>query len=188
MFVKNETKLTIYKKRIIEDYIDSLAIEDILNNKIKQNPHIKIKITKKDKNIIPEFKFSIQASKLIAFCEVAYTSDSLYNQAVFMLYDLFGFRRDKYDRFYNEINYLNTMNKSINHKSIILDYIVGKNILDVGPGGGALMDLILDNNPNLKVSGIDISENVINTLNEKKKNENKSEPIQNMCVSFLKRS
>ena len=171
---ENKKQINIYKKRIIEDYIDSLAIEDILNNKIKQNPHIKIKITKKDKNIIPEFKFSIQASKLIAFCEVAYTSDSLYNQAVFMLYDLFGFRRDKYDRFYNEINYLNTMNKSINHKSIILDYIVGKNILDVGPGGGALMDLILDNNPNLKVSGIDISENVINTLNEKKKNENKS--------------
>lgn len=170
---ENKKQINIYKKRIIEDYLDSLEIEDILNNKIKQNPHIKIKISKKEENIIPEFKFSIQAARLISFCEVAYTSDSLYNQAVFMLYDLFGFRRDKYDRFYNEINYLNTMNKSINHKSIILDYIVGNNILDVGPGGGALMDLIIESNPNLNVSGIDISENVINTLNEKKKEENK---------------
>lgn len=170
---ENTKQINIYKKRIIEDYIDSLEIDDILNNKIKHNPHISIKITKKDQNIIPEFKFSIQASRLISFCEVAYTSDSLYNKAVFMLYDLFGFRRDKYDRFYNEISYLNTMNKSINHKSIILDYIVGKDILDVGPGGGALMDLILENNPNLNVSGIDISENVINTLNQKKKDEQK---------------
>jgi len=170
---EDKKQINIYKKRIIEDYIDSLEIEDILNNKIKQNPHIRIKISKKGKNIIPEFKFSIQASRLISFCEVAYTSDSLYNQAVFMLYDLFGFRRDKYDRFYNEISYLNTMNKSINHKSIILDYIVGKDILDVGPGGGALMDLILDSNSNLNVNGIDISENVINTLNQKKKEENK---------------
>ena len=170
---EDKKQINIYKKRIIEDYLDSLEIEDILNNKIKQNPHIRIKISKKEENIIPEFKFSIQASRLISFCEVAYTSDSLYNQAVFMLYDLFGFRRDKYDRFYNEISYLNTMNKSINHKSIILDYIVGNNILDVGPGGGALMDLILDSNPSLNVSGIDISENVINALNEKKKEENK---------------
>lgn len=170
---EDKKQINIYKKRIIEDYLDSLEIEDILNNKIKQNPHIRIKISKKEENIIPEFKFSIQASRLISFCEVAYTSDSLYNQAVFMLYDLFGFRRDKYDRFYNEISYLNTMNKSINHKSIILDYIVGNKILDVGPGGGALMDLILDSNPSLNVSGIDISENVINALNEKKKEENK---------------
>ena len=170
---EDKKQINIYKKRIIEDYLDSLEIGDILNNKIKQNPHIRIKISKKEENIIPEFKFSIQASRLISFCEVAYTSDSLYNQAVFMLYDLFGFRRDKYDRFYNEISYLNTMNKSINHKSIILDYIVGNNILDVGPGGGALMDLILDSNPSLNVSGIDISENVINALNEKKKEENK---------------
>ena len=170
---ENKKQINIYKKRIIEDYINSLSIDDILNNKVKQNPHIQIKISKKGQNIIPEFKFSLQASRLISFCEVAYTSDSLYNKAVFMLYDLFGFRRDKYDRFYNEINYLNTMNKSINHKSIILDYIVGKDILDVGPGGGALMDLIIDNNTNLNVSGIDIAENVISALNQKKKEENK---------------
>ena len=170
---ENKKQINIYKKRIIEDYINSLSIDDILNNKVKQNPHIQIKISKKGHNIIPEFKFSLQASRLISFCEVAYTSDSLYNKAVFMLYDLFGFRRDKYDRFYNEINYLNTMNKSINHKSIILDYIVGKDILDVGPGGGALMDLIIDNNTNLNVSGIDIAENVISALNQKKKEENK---------------
>lgn len=170
---ENVKQINIYKKRIIEDYLDSLNIDDILNNKIKLNPHIKIKVTKKGKTIIPEFKFSLQASRLISFCEVAYTSDTLYNKAVFMLYDLFGFRRDKYDRFYNEISYLNTMNKSINHKSVLLDYIVGKDILDVGPGGGALMDLIIDNNPNLNVYGIDIATNVINTLNKRKKEENK---------------
>ena len=166
-------EINIYKKRIIENYIFSLEYDNILNNNITNNPHISLNIQIKNETILPVFKFSKAAGKLIEFCEVAYISDSMYNKAVFMLYDLFGFRRDNYDRFYNEINYLNTMNKSINHKAIILDYIVGNDILDVGPGGGALMDLILSSNNNLNVMGIDISTNVIDALNKKKKEENK---------------
>lgn len=167
-------EVNIYKQRIIESYLESISFTEILNNSIKPNPHISIKINRKGSTIIPIFKFSIQASKLIEFCEVAYTSDSLYNKAVFMLYDLFGFRRDQYDRFYNEINYLNRMNKSVNFKAVILDYLTGKDILDVGPGGGALMNLILEKDSNLNVYGIDIAQNVIDALNKKKIEENKN--------------
>lgn len=85
-----------------------------------------------------------------------------------MLYDLFGFRKDAYDRFYNEIDYLNTMNNSLKEKAIILDYIIGNSVLDVGPGGGALLDLIEKRMPNLDIKGIDLSENVINELTKKK--------------------
>lgn len=165
--------VNIYKKRIIENFIDSLTFEEICKNNIKSNSHISFKCIIKESTIIPYFKFSLEATKLIEFCEVAYTSNNLYNKAVFMLYDLFGFRRDNYDRFYNEINYLNTMNKSINQKAIILNYLVGNDILDVGPGGGALMDLILEKNKNLNVYGIDIASNVIDALNKKKKDESK---------------
>lgn len=170
---QDKKEINIYEKRIIESYLDSIEIDSILHNNIKVNPHINLKVMVSDDNLLPKFRFSIQASKLIDFCEVAYISDTVYNKAVFMLYDLFGFRRDSYDRFYNEINYLNTMNKSINQKAIILDYIVGKNILDVGPGGGALMDLILENDASLNVNGIDISANVIDSLNKRKKEEHK---------------
>lgn len=156
--------INIYKKRIIENFISSFDYNNIMDNNIPMNPHISFKCLIRHDTIIPMFKFSKPASKLIEFCEVAYISDSMYNKAVFMLYDLFGFRRDTYDRFYNEISYLNTMNKSINHKAIILNYLVGTDILDVGPGGGALMDLILNNNDKLNVMGIDISSNVIATL------------------------
>ena len=88
-----------------------------------------------------------------------------------MLYDLFGFRKDAYDRFYNEIDYLNTMNNSLKQKAIILDYIVGNSVLDVGPGGGALLDLIEKKIPNSDIKGIDLSENVINELTKKKLKE-----------------
>lgn len=64
----------------------------------------------------------------------------LYENAILLLFDLFGLQKDKYDRFYEEERYLTTMNQSIDYKKVILDYITGSSILDIGPGGGALMD------------------------------------------------
>lgn len=166
--------INIYKKRIMESYLDSIDINNILEEKVPSNSHIKIELVLKNGVVLFDFAFSIQAKKLIEFCEVAYDSDDLYSKAVFMLYDLFDFRRDKYDRFYNEISYLNTMNASMQFKAIILDYIVGNNVLDVGPGGGGLLNMIEERNPNLNVFGIDISQNVIDELNKKKNAEKRN--------------
>ena len=168
---KNKREINIYKKRIIEDFLKNISLEDIVNHNINPNPHIDFNIKKVNKTLIFNFRFSIQAKKLIEFCEVACISNSLYQKATYMLYDLFGFRKDAYDRFYNEIDYLNTMNNSLKQKAIILDYIVGNSVLDVGPGGGALLDLIEKKIPNSDIKGIDLSENVINELTKKKLKE-----------------
>lgn len=165
--------INIYKERIIEKMLDEMDIDSIISNNVKSNPHIECMITKLGETLLFNFNFSIQTIKLIEFCEVAYTTNSIYNKAVYMLYDLLGFRRDEYDRFYNEIDYLATMNLSMSNKKVLLNYLVGNNILDVGPGGGALMDLIEESDPKYKVFGIDISSNVIDELNRKKINENR---------------
>lgn len=169
---KNKKEINIYKKRIIENYLNEISIQDIINNNINPNPHISYKIRKIGETLEFNFKFSIEARKLIEFCEVAGSSNVLYQKATYMLYDLFGFRRDSYDRFYNELDYLETMNSAIKDKSIILDYIVGNRVLDVGPGGGVMLDLIEKSNPNLDVYGIDLSQNVIDKLTKKKIDEN----------------
>ena len=166
-------EINLFKKRIIEEYLKNIEIETILNNKTQQSPHISFKLTKKEDTFLFDFKFSIEATKLIDFCEVAVNSNALYKKSIYLLYDLFGFRKDQYDRFYNETEYLNTMNSSLKNKAPILEYMVGKNILDVGPGGGALRDLIEQKDENLNVYGIDISSNVIDALTKKKLKENK---------------
>ena len=56
---------------------------------------------------------------------------------------------------------------------MLLEYITGKSILDIGPGGGALMDLIEEQYPQAEVTGIDIAENVIRALRQKKQSEKK---------------
>lgn len=169
---KDKREINIYKRRIIETYLKEISIEDIINNNIAINPHISYKITIIDQTLDFNFKFSLEAKKLIEFCEVACKSNSLYQKATYMLYDLFGFRRDEYDRFYNELDYLETMNNSLKGKAIILDYVVGNRILDVGPGGGALLDLLEKTYPNTEIYGLDLSQNVIDSLTKKKKKEN----------------
>ena len=171
---KSIKRVNIYKLRIIENYLNSLSYKNILSNNIPSNINISYDLKRTRDCLEFNFAFSTVATKLIEFCEVAYTSDSIYNKSVLMLYDLFGFRKDKYDRFYNEIEYLQTMNSTIVHKSKLLKFIVGKNILDVGPGGGALMDLISETYPNKNVYGIDISQNVIEELEKKKIKEKKN--------------
>ncbi len=171
---KDRRETNIYKKRIIENFLEEISLEDIVNHNINPNPHLNFEIKKVNKTLVFNFKFSLQAKKLIEFCEVACTSNSLYQKATYMLYDLFGFRKDVYDRFYNEIDYLNTMNNSLKQKAIILDYIVGNSVLDVGPGGGALLNLIEEKMPSLDIKGIDLSQNVIDELTKKKIKENHS--------------
>ena len=171
---KGKRVINLFKKRIVEEYLRNLNMDDIIDNHLYLSPHLSFKLTKVNKELLFEFKFSIQATKLIDFCMVASTSDSIYKKSIYLLYDMFGFRKDAYDRFYNEAEYLNDMNSAIKHKAKILEYIVGNNILDVGPGGGALLNLIEDRDPLLNVYGIDISANVIETLNQKKLKEKRS--------------
>lgn len=181
--------VNFYKKRIIEKYLLSMSIDDILKNNIPENEHVKYCIEDMSSNqdtLSFFFKFSRAGQKLIEFCEEAEKSSSIYERGVILLYDLFGFRKDAYDRFNNEQSYLATMNSSIDHKSIILDYIVGKDILDVGPGGGALMDMIASNMPNKNIVGIDISENVISDLKMKKKRESREWNVLKGDVMDLK--
>ena len=171
---KGKRVINLFKKRIVEEYLRNVEFEDILKNEIYASSHIEFKSTIINKVLLFDFHFSIQATKLIDFCMVASVSDSIYKKSIYLLYDLFKFRKDEYDRFYNEIEYLNTMNLTLKYKAKILDYMVGKNILDVGPGGGALLDLLEVKNPVANIYGIDISSNVIDTLSKKKLKEKRT--------------
>lgn len=170
-------RVNIYKKRIIEKYLSELSVNEILAGRYVENPHVTHRVYFHENlgdTVFLDFQFSDAGSRLIDFCAEAERSDVLYEKAVVMLFDLFGLRKDKYDRFYEEESYLSIMNQSIDYKKIILKYIKGDRIIDIGPGGGALMDLITDTFPDKKVIGVDISQNVIDSLKKRKKLESKS--------------
>lgn len=170
-------QINLYKKRIIEKYLAAFSIEDILGGTSHESPHIchvTRSVPQLDDTAFFEFEYSPAGERLIEFCMEAEKSGVLYEKSIIMLYDLFDLRKDAYDRFYEEEKYLKTMNQSIDGKRVLLEYITGQSILDIGPGGGALMDLIEGQFPQAKVAGIDIAENVIRALQQKKQREKKN--------------
>ena len=95
-----------------------------------------------------------------------------FEKSIIVLYDMFGFRRDAFDRLNNEEKYLSTMNDvNTSTKDTIIDYSVGMRIVDVGSGGGVLLDRLEKKFPDREIIGTDISTNVIDALNAKKKKE-----------------
>ncbi|MGC5771710.1 class I SAM-dependent methyltransferase [Paenibacillus pabuli] len=170
---KGVKKLNIYKKRMIEKYLEQYSWEQIEAGETIIYPHLTHQIERHpdlQDTIFVTFEFSPAAEKLIAFCIEAEKSP-LYEKAVLLLFDLFGLRRDAYDRFHNEETYLADMNSSGDYKKVLLDYMVGKRVLDIGPGGGILLDLIEQERPEMEPIGIDISANVIEALERKKQRE-----------------
>ena len=111
-------------------------------------------------------RFTPACEKLIDFCVEAERSGLLsYEKSVTLLFDTFGFRRDAFDRLNNEEKYLATMNNAEESTKLsILDYVTGRSALDVGSGGGVLLDALEDRFPGLEVIGTDISQNVIEAL------------------------
>ena len=171
--LKGAKKINIYKKRIIEKLLNNIDINNF-NKKSLKDENIEIGFEVKNNMLYLTFKFSAISEKLIDFCVISEGQGALYERAIIMLYDMFQLRRDEYDRFNNEESYLETMNNSTNFKAKLIDYVVGDSVLDVGPGGGALIDLLEERLPDKKIYGVDISTNVIEALNKRKNIENKS--------------
>lgn len=154
--------LNVYKERIIEKYIRD-----------EQTTNVELVVKSLGRALNVDFCFSKVCAKLIDFCVEAERSGLLsFEKSITVLYDMFGFRRDEFDRLNNEEKYLATMNDSEDStKNTITEYAVGQRIVDVGSGGGVLLDLLEEQYPEKEIIGTDISENVIEALTRKQKNE-----------------
>lgn len=165
---KGMKKINIYKLRIIQHCLkngldtDHCKFSCTLDNKRKPT------ILKVD------FVFSEVCQSLLDFCVKAEQSETLtYEKSIALLFDIFGLRLDQFDRLNNEDIYLETMNNSnMSTKESILEFATGTDIVDVGSGGGILLDKLETLFPNANIIGTDISKTVIDKLTEKAKCEN----------------
>ena len=178
---KGIKKVNVYKKRMIEKVLADWSWEQLSSGQwVQDSPHLHYECVQEAHiadTVFFNFVFSPAAEKLIEFCIEAEKSP-LYEKAVLLLFDLFGLRRDAYDRFHNEESYLEMMNQTVDYKRILRQYIVGQTIIDIGPGGGVMLDLIEEEWSDKRAIGIDISENVIEALQRKKQLEGRSWEVQ----------
>lgn len=166
---KDKKRINVYRKRIIEKFL-----KDLKNGLLNANPHVSLNVEIDAYNDMAyvSFAFSDIGEALINFCVEAEKVDMMHTKASIMLYDFFELRRDDYDRFNNEESYLSDMSSSADDKRVILDYLKGDSVLDIGPGSGVMLDMIEKEADMETVVGVDLSTNVIEELKTKKKNEN----------------
>ncbi len=163
--------INIFKHRFIERLLSDY---DLSSDKKIANEFLSIELEVLSPMLKVKVKFSEIAEKFVDFCMSSIGKGSIYDQVIVMACDNFGLRRDQFDRLTNESSYLDTMNSTIAFKLPLIDYIKGDKVADIGPGGGALMDKIVEAYPDKKVIGVDAAINVVEELNKKRTKENKS--------------
>lgn len=164
-------KVNVYKKRIIELCLKEYALNE---SDAKSDEHVKASKEVVGDTLHFDMKFTRVCDSLVNFCVEAERSGIMtYEKSIQTIFDLFGFRRDIFDRLNNEDKYLDTMNDAnASTKLQIMNYITGDSIVDVGSGGGVLLDVLEKNYPDKRIIGTDISFNVIEKLENKIKEEN----------------
>jgi SAM-dependent methyltransferase len=178
-------RLESYRIRLLEAILEPLSLEQILTSdapvdsfmpeaagqhdlgtflgRIDEEPCVEVR-----------FEPSAEAAALLTLLPIYERKrPAAFHATLKSLCDLYGLRKDEYDRVNNESSYLASMNAARSDKSRMLDYVVPGRVVEVGPGGGVVLDLLEERFPNSEVVGLDISEAVVAALQRKRALENR---------------
>ncbi len=101
-------------------------------------------------------------------------SSVAFHQILKLLCDAYDLRKDEFDRLANEAQYLATMNAARSDKERMLDFVVPGTIVEVGPGGGVVLDLLEARFDDSDIVGLDLSDAVVTELERRRGREGHS--------------
>lgn len=112
-----------------------------------------------------ELETTEEADALVTLLTIYERRSSVaFHQILKLLCDVYGLRKDDFDRLANEAQYLATMNAARSDKERMLDWVRPGTVVEMGPGGGVVLDLLEQHFPDSDLVGLDISEAVIEEL------------------------
>ncbi|MDB4961040.1 MAG: methyltransferase [Myxococcales bacterium] len=115
--------------------------------------------------IVVDYLDTEESAALVTLLGLYETRSTIaYHTMLKALCDLYGLRKDEFDRVANEANYLETMNAARSDKQRMLDFVRPGTIVEIGPGGGVVLDLLEARFPDAKVIGVDLSREVVTAL------------------------
>ncbi len=134
--------------------------------------HLAFSLIPAGEEIALETTLSPVGEAIDQFYQTLVEADITHNQAILAVFDRLGYRPDIFARVGNEDQYLGHMNSAADDKRKLLAFLRdGDRVLDVGPGGGVLLDLIAGAYPRCSLAGVDVSAEVCQRLSQRVKAE-----------------
>ena len=163
-----------YRVRILDALLAMQTIEGLINGSadIYQDEYIFMinGMRGNDRSISLNISVSEESDALITLLSIYERKSAVaFHSALKMLCDLYNLRKDDFDRLSNESQYLVTMNAAKNDKARMLKYLKPGRIVEVGPGGGVVLDLLASHFTDSEIIGLDASHQVVVALEQKKK-------------------
>ncbi|HVE14813.1 MAG TPA: hypothetical protein VNI01_15565, partial [Elusimicrobiota bacterium] len=126
------------------------------------------------KAIAFDFALSPMARGLVQLLHYFQARSQVLHQKILKdLLDLFGVRLDEFDRVHNEADYLKTMAAAKGDKGRMMEYVAPGAVLEVGPAGGAVLELLEEVRRHRgdvsRIIGVDISEEALKDLEARRK-------------------
>jgi SAM-dependent methyltransferase len=118
--------------------------------------------------IVIDYVDSDESAALVTLLALYETrSQASYHAMLKALCDLYGLRKDRFDRVANEANYLAAMNAACADKLRMLELIKPGRIVELGPGGGVVLDLLEQRFPTGEIIGVELSRDAVDALEQR---------------------
>lgn len=159
----DEGKPRNYPVRLLETVLDATKTEDLLGGKLTGPALVSFPSTKGGEHALAvRFEKSPEANALLTLLAIyERKASAAFHQTLKSLCDLYTLRKDDFDRVHNEQAYLVTMNAARSDKSRMLDLVKPGTIVEVGPGGGVVLDLLSERFRGSRIVGLDASKAVV---------------------------
>ncbi len=167
--LRGDSSAVRYRLRLVEAAIASTPIRTLVTGGASLGPLGTLSArlghpTDLD-TIVVDYSDTDESAALVTLLGVYETrSQVAYHTMLKALCDLYGLRKDEFDRVANEANYLATMNAAKSDKQRMLDFVTPGTIVEIGPGGGVVLDLLEQRFGDSEIIGVDLSREVIAAL------------------------
>ena len=162
--------VSVYRVRLVEALLRSVSLEDLRTGTPPRDLLTSIHLEIGGSAAIEvAINTTAEADALVTLLTIYQDRSSVaFHQILKLLCDAYDLRKDDFDRISAEANYLTTMNAARSDKERMLDFVRGPTIVEVGPGGGVVLDLLQSRFPDAAVFGLDASAAVIDELEKRR--------------------
>jgi len=177
-----DTPAVRYRLRLVEATLAATPLRTLLTGDATLGPlgalSGRLAHPTDDDAIVLDYHDSEESAALVTLLGLYETrSQVAFHTMLKALCDLYGLRKDEFDRVANEANYLATMNAARSDKERMLDFVRASpgpgtgpgpsssgTIVEIGPGGGVVLDLLEQRFPDSAIVGVDLSREAVAAL------------------------